>query len=410
MTNLKAESKTSKNFKKIVMCRRKRAYLIIFLMIICYLPGHALAKVKGLCSNCHTMHASQTPWPSGWASDIEGNPVKRLLANTCVGCHSHDSVTTYELGSGAGACTVPVVNTTGSAPTEYLAGGNFYWVATGDDSRGHNVLGIAGTDVLGEAPGNPYTCTGSCHMSLATALPAHLQGSDYGYGANGCTGCHLCPKHHANDHENTVSGLVDSADKGWYRFLSGHMSGNTHGVEGYEDGDWEMGQPNLAVGQINNHNEYLGYEGNIHDGGHHFNRAGFYNLGNTMTAFCCGCHGDFHVQNPVTMSCDPTGTTLRDWTRHPSDAVIPNESEYADTGGAAHFYDPLSPVASPTVDGTPDGTVAPGLDFVMCLSCHRPHGTPYSDLLRWDYGQMVAGPSTPTADIGCFYCHTTKND
>jgi hypothetical protein len=252
-------------------------------------------------------------------------------------------------------------------------------------------------------------CTGSCHMSLATALPAHLQGSDYGYGANGCTGCHLCPKHHANDHENTVSGYVNSFDQGWYRFLSGHMSGSGHGVEGYEHGMWESGQPNLAPGQANNHNEYLGWEGNEHAGGDHKHIAGFYNLGHTMTAFCCGCHGDFHVQNPVTMSCAPTGTTLRDWTRHPSDAVIPNESEYADTGGAAHVYDPLSPVASLNVDGDPDGTVAPGLDFVMCLSCHRPHGTPYSDLLRWDYGQMVASPSTPTADIGCFYCHTTKN-
>ena len=372
---------------------------IVFLGVILFSVSMAMAKVKGVCSNCHTMHASQSPWPGEWGADIEGNPVKRLLANTCVGCHSHDGATTYTLGSGASACTVPVVNTTGSEPSTYLAGGNFYWVAHGIDAKGHNVLGIIGTDGdLTAAPGNPYNCSNSCHISLATEFPADTH-QGVGYGANGCTGCHLSPKHHANDHENTVSGLVDSADKGWYRFLSGHMSGSGHGVEGYEDGDWENGQPNLAPGQTDNHNEYLGFEG-PHDGA-----AGFYNLGHTTTAYCCGCHGMFHKQDPVTAS-----GTLRDWTRHPSDAVIPDEYEYRDLGGTTHLYDPLSPVASLNVDGDPDGTVAPGTDFVMCLSCHRPHGTPYNDILRWDYGAMVAGPSTPTADTGCFYCHTTKND
>ena len=56
------------------------------------------------------------------------------------------------------------------------------------------------------------------------------------------------------------SGLVNSADQGWYRFLSGHMSGSGQGVEGYEDGHWEAGQPNLARGQANNHNEYIGFQ------------------------------------------------------------------------------------------------------------------------------------------------------
>ena len=200
-----------------------------------------------------------------------------------------------------------------------------------------------------------------------------------------------------NDHANGESGLVNSADQGWYRFLSGHMSGDGDGVEGFEDGMWEKGQPDLPQGQAGNHNEYLGFVGD------HVNFAGFYNLGHTTTAYCCGCHGNFHIENPT----DRFGT-LRDWQRHPSDAVIPNESEYAATGGDSNLYDPLSPVARPTVDATPSGTVTPGADMVMCLSCHRPHGSPYDDLLRWDYASMEAGDGSD--DKGCFYCHTTKND
>ena len=97
------------------------------------------------------------------------------------------------------------------------------------------------------------------------------------------------------------------------------------------------------------------------------------------------------------------------WIRHPSDAVIPNEREYQYVGGASHLYDPLSPVGKQDIsDATPDTTVTPGSDVVMCLSCHRPHGSPYPDLLRWDYTEQIAGGGGD--DKGCFYCHTQKND
>ncbi len=73
------------------------------------------------------MHASQTPWPDEWSSGVEGNPQPYLLATAgsspCVGCHSHDTESTYY---DLGGCKVPVVFYTGSsAPTSYLAGGNF---------------------------------------------------------------------------------------------------------------------------------------------------------------------------------------------------------------------------------------------------------------------------------------------
>jgi hypothetical protein len=45
--------------------------------------------------------------------------------------------------------------------------------------------------------------------------------------------------------------------------------------------------------------------------------------------------------------------------------------------------------------------------MVMCLSCHRPHGSPYKDILRRDYDLMIANDSSKSG--GCFTCHSYKN-
>jgi len=333
------------------------------------------ASVTGSCSNCHTMHNSQGGEAmayelSGGSFPKRNNPFKTLLITDCVGCHTALDGSTWK-DSTTGA---PIVHNTGE-PTQYLAGGNFYWVAqAGGDAKGHNVLGISLADgTLPEAPGNVNQCSNSCHYSLAN--------ND----ANaGCEGCHLNPAHHANDLA-VVVGAADNSTDGYYRFLSGHMSGDTHGVCGIEDDDWQK------TADLNDHNEYLGYSGDKEYA------ASFYNLGHTMTAFCCGCHGNFHEEQ------DSSGS----WIRHPSDAVIPNSGEYSDAFGAGGsgtgIYDPLVPVARPSLSAV-GNTVAINTDMVMCLSCHRPHGSPYYKLMRWDYKNW------PGSGInGCAKCHTSKD-
>jgi hypothetical protein len=109
-----------------------------------------------------------------------------------------------------------------------------------------------------------------------------------------------------------------------------------------------------------------------------------------MTAFCCGCHGEFHIEQ-----------SSGEWIRHPSDAVIPNEGEYQSAFSAG--YDPLVPVARPSLS-TVSPTVEIGTDMVMCLSCHRPHGSPYYKLMRWDYKNWPG-----SGYDGCGKCHTSKN-
>jgi predicted CXXCH cytochrome family protein len=87
--------------------------------------------------------------------------------------------------------------------------------------------------------------------------------------------------------------------------------------------------------------------------------------------------------------------------------VLPASGEYT----AYTTYDPEVPVARPDAAvlsgyAGPSSQVTPGTDKVMCLSCHRAHGSPYKDMLRWDYGTMNVGSGLTG---GCFKCHSTKN-
>ena len=360
-----------------------RQLKLVFLLLICmgiisFLPNSAWARVHGQsCANCHIMHNSQDG-----GDVVTGGPVRHLLAKGCIACHTGDNAEIL-----SGGTTPYVYNTSVTYGTDTLAGGNFYWVATageGNDTKGHNVLDLsaqdtnipAGTNPGEGAPGGWITCANSCHSTLAaeqTAVPEL---------GSGCEGCHIAVAHHADD-SDTVVGETG----GWFRYCAGHMSGDGYGVEGIEDDDWQLTEAPA------DHNEYLGFVGP------HGGSAGFYNLGNTMTAYCCGCHGGFHNQDAGA------------WIRHPSDAYLPGgTTEYA----AYPEYSTEAPVARPDLSGytgpssvvTPDG----GTDMVMCLSCHRAHGSPYPDMLRWDYDSQIAGGGGAPQDTGCFTCHTTKDD
>ncbi|MBW2738521.1 MAG: cytochrome c3 family protein [Deltaproteobacteria bacterium] len=359
----------------------KKTILILTVMLVISLilwGGEAsYAMVTGPCGGCHTMHNSQN------GADLSPNPYEILLKKNCVGCHSdtNEALYYYMTDGDSSSLKVPVVYTTGSIPTDTLAGGNFYWVSQSDsDAKGHNVFGISGEDGVLDAslggpgaPGNQYggdCSTAGCHGTLAIEN-------------TGCQGCHLNVRHHAND--GTGTKYVGDADKGWYRFLSGHQAATGCGVKGIEDEVWQA--------TTDSHNEYLGVP---------VDKTGATSLTNySMTAFCCGCHGDFHTQNDSDAA----------WIRHPSDSVIPNSGEYA--GITANGYSVLSPVARPegfVWTTGPSDLVAAGTEMVMCLSCHRPHGSPNNDLLRWPYADMIAGGGGAHPNEGCFYCHVTKDD
>ena len=357
-------------FKFLGSGKMKRYEKIIFVVCISlislvFIPYIVLAKVSGVCSNCHTMHYSQSPWPSEWGS----GPNESLLINSCVGCHT---------GENDGTNTTPYVYSTSSPTyeTDTLAGGNFYWLANGCDECGHNVIAIPGVSQdsnFTQTPGyvGGTTCSG-CHGSGNMVLTK-------------CIFCHD-PKHHADDN----GPVVGDDEEVKYRFLSftaKHPSSfqegkyKFYGVAGIEDDNWEY------TVSSSDHNEYCGA----------VSSGDYSGASHSISRYCAACHWGFYGDN--------TGH----WKRHPSDYALPDSGEYANYT----TYSPLAPIAR--LEGTLTGmaaassTVTPGEDQVSCLSCHRPHGSPYPDLLRWNY-ESSCQADTEDSECGCFICHTKKDE
>ncbi len=358
-------------------------FAVLLAIALVSVPVRAPAKVTGQCAQCHTMHNSQGGTPM--ALDIAGNPQtapnETLLRYGCVACHT---------GTNDGTNNIPYVNKT-TLPTygpdgttgETLAGGNFYWVAAAglaSDPKGHNVAsdGLANQDAtLGNTP--PGSSTGALASQLTCA---------------GITGCHgdrtqdsdfgaMSGTHHADDSIIDGTTVVRS-----YRFLDG--------VVGLEDSDWEY-QPTASA-----HNQYKGAD-RASDSTGDVDAT-------TISSLCARCHNDFHNGSGNVGGTAPSAMPFSSpWVRHPTDFDMGNTgaaSEYRGYGGSANAYVVAAPVASVDVTTVLQTVTFNNDTIVTCISCHRAHGTPYDDLLRWDYSSISAGGG---GSGGCFECHTTKN-
>ncbi|MEN8135140.1 MAG: hypothetical protein ABFS18_06330 [Thermodesulfobacteriota bacterium] len=104
----------------------------------------------------------------------------------------------------------------------------------------------------------------------------------------------------------------------------------------------------------------------------------------TLNNFCADCHGGFHGQLIAT---DDQNNDAGEWIRHPTDV---NASI-------------LGVNYTGTLSAIPTGLVA---NEVMCISCHRAHGSGELDLLRFNYSANTAGNTTAT--LGCETCHGAK--
>ncbi len=353
----------------------------------------ALAAVSGPCVDCHSMHNSQagvtmkldgTPsvGGSGTCGDCHADARSVLLRRDCIGCHAQSPSTgTSNVISG-----VPQV--AHNASTD-LAGGNFRYVFA-DDTFGHNVHGFGasiGTDSnLGNTPPG-YDAGFDPAVADYDTTFAQIMCA----GRNGCHGnrdeegqiAALSGAHHADDSALRFgTGFSESGQGGTvgtsYRYL--------YKVRGAEDADWE------ATVSATDHNEYRGAAFNSSRSSQAWADI------STMSQLCAECHGNFHSGSGLA----PSGP----WIRHPTDAVLPNSAPYS----SYTSYSPLAPVARQAIgDGTTaaSGSVTPGSDVVFCLSCHRAHGSPYADMLRWDYS--TCRNATANSNCGCFVCHSDKD-
>ncbi len=116
-----------------------------------------------------------------------------------------------------------------------------------------------------------------------------------------------------------------------------------------------------------------------------------HNIYQSGDQYCIACHANFCGSENQRSGAG--------WIRHPTNAPLPLQGEYA----GYDVYRKDVPVSYPDPNKPERAT-----SRVMCMSCHRPHGTPYLYLLRWDYETMVAGGEDDN-ETGCFACHTTKD-
>jgi predicted CXXCH cytochrome family protein len=391
---------SSSNYNTNLRWNRVLPLLFLFYLII---SGHHYAYgISGACANCHTMHNSQNG-----ESVTGGEPNEYLLVFGCVGCHSSDIGKTNSFGA---PVVMHTTEPTGQGKSKTNAAGDFYWVnisPSGNAAKGHNVIDLPG--VTSE--------DGNIGLTPPGWDPDATLGFVYGRVANGenqwtsqltCAGqygCHgdhsqqgsdagIKGAHHANENGSATWANEANTLGSSYRFL-----GN---IKGLEDPDWNWDET------ASQHNEYHG----SNNAASHREADGTpaYTVDDTMSFLCAECHGLFHSE------IDADNNSGTPWVRHPTDIVMPTGKEYDDynsdnNDGSPGEYSLEAPVARGAVPNSSSSNINIGNtgvfgSILMCLSCHRAHGSTEDDLLRWTYTDIQVGNG---ATNGCFICHTEKN-
>ncbi len=367
-----------------------------------------MINASGECSNCHTMHNSQDNasmeaganapgvGQTGECVQCHGRPWGELLRSDCLGCHA------MSVGGGPNIVNrIPQVAHTGTD----LAAGNYRYmiIAADPDTYGHNVHGFRTAGIVEDDDMPPLLInvppgyTAAFDPSSGKYQPAYHMAAQQIMcaGRNGCHGDRdqvgqmdaMRGTHHADDRAvkfgtTNEAGMATSVGNS-YRFL--------RGVKGIEDDDWQ------ASANSTTHNEYKGVA--------FADRSAL--IGQTwaditsISQFCAECHGLFHQSGGSGI-----GSPSTVWLRHPNDVELPNAAPYTNYA----TYDPTVPIGRQSLDpliGGASAAVNHGSDVIMCITCHRPHASPYPDMLRWDYTETIVGTTDPAGQgLGCFVCHT----
>jgi predicted CXXCH cytochrome family protein len=384
--------------------RMKKTLILTFFALLSVAMFYGIADAA-VCSSCHTMHNSQ----NGSPENTDG-PFAQLLRADCVECHSA-AAGSESTTDGAPRVLAESGTLSAQGAGQTLAGGDFYWASNDSDTRGHNPdsVGADGTMASNTPPGwdaeatNANAPSGYAWGSVnagASSWTSQLRCA----GTYGCHGNHtdadellaIQGTHHNNGGADPfvsdgVADCTGGAIGDCYRFLGG--------IIGYEDSDYQW------TASSSDHNEYAGEDdtNTERDDGDTTD----YTNDHTISFLCAQCHGEFHA------SIDIDASFGSPWVRHPTDIVLPSTGEYGSYNvGVDNNYSVLVPVARGTIGTVESSTVTEGATtatgaIVMCLSCHRAHGSPEEDLLRFTYDNIDAGAGANSE--GCFVCHTTKD-
>jgi cytochrome c553 len=395
---------------------KKPTYLCLVALVVASMvllaAGQSQAITSKKCFNCHTMHNSQSNASmlltyrddDPLTDTVDGDPQGALIRyTTCAGCHIN----------GAGAATIvadtPIVFNVTGYPADALAGGNFYPASIAADlNKAHNCAGVTTqTDIA--PPGFVATTTDpSRQVPDAYATASGYTGtwgptSDWIAGTQvtcaGEYGCHgdrrpgydefaaIRGSHHTNGTLDTTQVCDGTTTPLSYRFLAG--------IKGAEQNNGILDSYEFAAAATK-HNGYYGRDS--------VDRADA-DITATISFLCAECHGNFHNAGAAGSSAGiGTGSP---WLRHPTDIAF--SSAVGDEFDAYTTYDPLVPVGW-TSNVATNTTGMPADPVVVCVSCHRAHGSDNDDLLRWQYSPADWGGTLgdQPATHSCRTCHTAK--
>lgn len=234
-----------------------------------------------------------------------------------------------------------------------------------------------------------------CFDQLAVQIPSFLQIPPDMSGSALCLACHDARLDTSGHHPPYVkNGPVDLAGGSFTATL--HTDGNGHNIQ---VGDATLGltppggaprteMSCLSCHDPNNNGNFrnlkieingiptpvqaagdLNYEKNVYISG--------------MSQFCGACHGKFYG--------DWNTRDASGWVRHPVGVAV-SSAKNADFEWWSRVSNRVTQAEMPSGDpNNPNGA------RVFCLTCHRAHASPYSDAMRWDYGNGAGG---------CLECHT----
>ena len=331
--------------KPIAVSLTASAFLII---ACCTRAGEYHTSQKNVCSDCHVMHASKEA--ETWT------PTEKLLKNSageialCMTCHD---------GSDTQAPDIVASGT---------AGGPSNTVTTKYTSKHGSSAGFFQNDYLMSA--NP--CGHDLRPSVTATAPFSTTYSKPG--GLVCSDCHN--PHGTGNYRNLLSD-PNPNHPGSYNIVIGTQVKETTPVNDQN--------PNPAVA-------------------YDTTNISFYTQ-NNIGEWCADCH-DGLAQNS-------TGSSPAHFKAHPSGVQIGGYSSHVDTsnwqsglpGETTGFGTDIgdSTAGIPRLRyGSPTGsnTVAGSSDTMLCLSCHKAHGSKYKYSLVWPYNETGADMLS-----GCQQCH-----
>ncbi len=276
----------------------------------------------GHCSMCHTMHNSEDGDP------VPGNAVggtRYLLrgnaTDVCLTCH--------------GGTYGNVFGNDPEHPPYGTAAGNFAFLLEDNLNDGY---GGAANPIAGDAAGHnvvsPDRGTGPDRAH------AVAPGGTFPADKLGCTSCH-------DPHGNRN-----------YRML--------YGVGQVQDGLYTFVNPAPEAQGLSI------YHGSESPSRHTAYRAG-------MSEWCANCHGEF--AHPGLTHRHPSGVPLGTDIAATYNAYAGSDNPLG--GTAATAYLPQVPFEDPSA-ATRSAAGPAASSRVMCLSCHRAHGSSAPDAMRWD--------------------------